>query len=248
MRIFPALFLLIPSVCSAVTFRFCSIDVDFAPFARVNGAGHYQYLLTVAAQKAGITLDRWVAPRRRCLEEVRNGASDGMIAAYAPERAAYAVFPMSGATPDVTKTFGTVRYYVYRRKNSSLQWDGQHFNGLGQGVIGVESAFVFITDRLRADGVPYDDGGKTLEQNFSKLMAGRVNGVIAMDLEADKLLAGPYAGKIERIGQPFDLTPLYMMLSRQFYTRHPDAATRLWHAIESMRNSDTYRRYQTEHP
>jgi hypothetical protein len=32
--------------------RFCSIDVDFAPVARVDGTGHYQFLLKEAARKA----------------------------------------------------------------------------------------------------------------------------------------------------------------------------------------------------
>ena len=39
---------------AAPVLRFCSLDIDFAPVARVDGTGHYQYLLQLAARKAGI--------------------------------------------------------------------------------------------------------------------------------------------------------------------------------------------------
>lgn len=227
--------------------RFCSLDIDFAPVARVDGTGHYQYLLQLAALKAGIKIERKIAPRRRCLDEIRTGVSDGMIGAYTPERAETAAFPMAGGAPDVTRSFGTVRYYPYRRVASSVGWDGQRFHGL-HGNVGVESAFAFITERLHALGVPYDDGAKTLEQNMDKLYANRVDIVIGMGLEADRLVAQRHIGRIERAGAAFDLSPLYLMLSRQFHARHPEAAQRLWQAVQEARNSPAYKRYQKDHP
>ncbi|XLZ72770.1 hypothetical protein ABT364_12605 [Massilia sp. SR12] len=50
----------------------------------------------------------------------------------------------------------------------------------------MESAFVFVTDRLRELGVPYEDGAKTLEPNMDKLRADQVDVVIGMELEADR--------------------------------------------------------------
>ncbi|MCE3264770.1 MAG: hypothetical protein K0R43_3849 [Pseudoduganella sp.] len=250
-RLFPILLLaalpLSQAADAAPVLRFCSLDIDFAPVARVDGTGHYQYLLQLAARKAGITIQRKIAPRRRCLDEVRSGISDGMIGAYTPERAAIAIFPMAGSAPDVTRSFGTVRYYPYRRAASSVGWDGQRFHGL-QGTVGVESAFAFITERLQTLGVPYDDGAKTLEQNMDKLRANRVDVVIGMDLEADRLVARRHVGRIERAGAAFDLSPMYLMLSRQFHARHPDAAQRLWRAVQEARNSPNYKRYQQDHP
>jgi polar amino acid transport system substrate-binding protein len=227
--------------------RFCSLDIDFAPVARVDGTGHYQFLLMQAARKAGITVERRIAPRRRCLDEIRAGISDGMIGAYTPERALMAAFPQAGDSPDVTKSFGTVRYYPYRRVASPVSWDGQRFHGL-DGSVGVESAFVFVTDRLRALGVRYDDGAKTLEQNMDKLRADRVDVVIGMDLEADRLVASRHAGRIERAGGAFDLSPMYLMLSKQFYAGNPQAAQRLWQAVQEVRNSQAYRQYVESHP
>ena len=227
--------------------RFCSIDVDFAPVARVDGSGHYQFLLKEAARKAGILVERRVAPRRRCLDELRAGISDAMIGAFTPERGAMAAFPLAGGEPDVTKSFGTVRYYPYRRVATSVSWDGERFHGL-DGSVGVESAFVSVTDRLRALRVPFDDGAKTLGQNLDKLRADRVDIVIGMDLEADRLVALRHAGRIERAGGAFDLTPMYLMLSKQFHAAHPQLARRLWQGVQEARNSPAYKRYQQDHP
>lgn len=229
-------------------FRLCALDVDFPPFAKVDGSGHLQYLLQQAANSMGVAIDRRVAPRRRCLEEIRNGVSDGMVSAYAPERAEYAIFPMAGGEIDDSKSLGTVRYYVYRRAGSSVGWDGQRFIELGDGRIGVESGFVFIIDRLKQLGVAYDDGSKSLEPNLSKLVAGRVDSVIGMDVEAERLIASRYAGKIERSLKPFELTPLYLMVSRQFHAQYPRFSERYWKVIQEVRVGADYRQYQLKNP
>ncbi|MYN01535.1 hypothetical protein GTP41_05425 [Pseudoduganella sp. DS3] len=251
LRLFPLLILTAASCLRAAdatpVLRLCSLDIDFAPVARVDFSGHYQYLLQLAARKANVRIERKVAPRRRCLDEMRSGLSDAMIGAFTQERLATAAFPMVGGAPDVTRSFGTVRYYPYRRAGDVVSWDGQRFHGL-ESSVGVESAFVFVTDRLRVLGVPYDDGAKTLEQNMDKLRADRVDVVIGMGLEADRLVASRHAGRIERAGGAFDLSPMYLILSRQFHARHPELAQRLWQAVQEARNSPAYKRYQQDHP
>lgn len=229
-------------------FRLCSMDVDYPPYARVDGTGHLQYLMQQAARGLGIELERRIAPRRRCVEELKTGLVDGMVGAYSPERAEYAVFPMAGAGPDERKALATPRYFLYRRKGTQVDWDGQRFSGMGDGRIGVESGFVFITERLQQLGVPYDDGSKALEPNVAKLMAGRLDGVIAMEIEADQLIASRYEGKIERAGKAFEQTPLYLMLSRQFHSQYGRFSDRYWQALYEYRSTADYRQYQQARP
>jgi polar amino acid transport system substrate-binding protein len=229
-------------------FRFCSMDVDFPPYARVDGSGHLQYLMVQAARSIGMQVERHVAPRRRCLEEIKAGLSDGMIAAYSAERAQFAGFPMAGSDADDSRALGVVRYYTYRRSGSALEWDGKRFAELGTGVIGVESGFILITDRLRLLEVRFDEGGKSLEQNMAKLVLARFDGVIAMDLEADKLIAARFAGKVERAGKLFEHSALHLMLSRQFVAQYPKLADAYWQAIADYRASSDYRSYQQKNP
>ncbi len=229
-------------------FRLCSMDVDFAPFAKIDGSGHVQYLVAEAAKALNVTVDRRVAPRKRCIEEIKTGQSDGMIAAYSPERASYAAFPMRAGGPDESKSLAVVRYFAYRRVGSRLEWDGQRFTGLGTGTLGVESGFILITERLRQLGVPFDEGGKSLLQNMEKLVADRFDGIVAMDLEADRQILERFAGKVERAGKPFEQTPLYLMVSKQFDEQNPTFMVEYWRAIEAFRTSATYRKYQQDNP
>lgn len=229
-------------------FRVCSMDVDYAPFARADGTGHLQYLFAQAAKTIGMPVERHVAPRRRCIEELKAGTADGMIAAFAPERAQYAAFPMAGSEADEARALGVVRYFAYRRSGSPLEWDGKRFVELGSGVIGVESGFILLIDRLRQMDVRFDDGSKSLEQNFGKLALARFDGVIAMDLEADRLIAAKFAGKLERAGKPFEQSALFMMVSRQFQAQHPKLTDSLWQAIADYRSTSDYRSYQQKNP
>ncbi len=228
--------------------RVCAMDVDYPPFGKVDGTGHLQYLVTQAAKGLNIELDRHVAPRRRCLEEIKNGISDAMASAYSPQRAESAVFPMTGANIDASRAMGVMTYYVYRRTGSPLDWDGVRFKELGDKRVGVQSGFIFVIDRLKQLDAAYDDGAKALEPNFAKLTAGRVEGVVGMMEEADQLIAQQYPGQVERTRKVFEQTPVYLMVSRQYYAQHPQLVERYWQAIRAYRATYDYRRYQLSNP
>jgi polar amino acid transport system substrate-binding protein len=229
-------------------FRFCSIDIPFPPYARTDGTGYLQHLIIQAAANIHLKFERYIAPRRRCIEEVRNGTSDGMIATYLPERVESGAFPMRDAVVDESKALGTVSFVVYRRSGTRVDWDGQRFSDLRDGMVGVESGFVGVIDKLTRLGVRVDEGAKSLEQNLIKLVAGRVDAVVAMDLEADKLMMKRFAGKIEPVARPFDATVLYLMVSKSFQARYPQFMESYWQAIKDYRDSPDYRAYQSRNP
>lgn len=232
----------------AVRLRVCAMDVDYPPFGKVDGTGHLQYLVLQTAKQMGVVLERHVAPRRRCLEEIKAGTSDAMASAYSPQRAETAVFPTNGGAIDASKALGVMTYHVYRRAGSTLDWDGARFQQLGEGRIGVQSGFIFLTDRLTQLGVPYDDGAKALEPTLAKLAAGRLEGAVGMMEEADRLIARRYRGQIERGNKVFEQTPVYLMVSRQFYSQNPDLVERYWKALRDYRGTYDYRRYQLNNP
>ena len=228
--------------------RICSMDVDYPPFARVDGSGTLQYLVYQAARNMKLKVQRHVAPRRRCLEELKSGLSDAMVSAYSPQRTDIAVFPMADGEIDASMALGVMTYHVYRMKGAQADWDGSRFSGLADKKIGVQSGFIYVIERLQQLGMSYDDGAKALEPNLAKLAAGRLDAVVGMMEEADRLIARSYPGQIERTGKVFEQTPVYLMVSRQFHARHPQLAERYWEAIRQYRGSVGYRRYQLAHP
>jgi polar amino acid transport system substrate-binding protein len=228
--------------------RICAMDVDYPPFGKVDGTGHLQYLTYQAAKSLGLELERRVAPRRRCLEEIKTGVSDAMATAWSPQRSEIGAFPMAGNTIDASMAMGVMTYRVYRRTGSALDWDGQRFRELGDGRLGVQAGFIYVTDRLKQLGVPYDDGAKALEPTLSKLAAGRIEGVVGMKEEADGLIARRYPGQLQRTGTVFDQTPIYLMVSHQYYKQNPKLVERFWAAMRDYRTTEDYRRYQLNHP
>ncbi|WP_426102191.1 hypothetical protein [Massilia sp. TSP1-1-2] len=155
---------------------------------------------------------------------------------------------MTGGTVDASKAMGVMTYSVYRRPRSPLDWDGVRFQGLGEKRLGVQSGFMYVIERFKQLGAAYDDGAKALDPPFAKLAAGRVDGVVAMMEKADQLIARQYPGQIERTRKVFEHTPVYLMVSRQFYAEHPALVERYWRALPTYRASYDYRRYQLNNP
>jgi polar amino acid transport system substrate-binding protein len=236
------------AAAAPVSMRVCAMDVDYPPYGKLDGTGRLQYLAKQAAKRVNLMLDRHTAPRRRCLEEIKAGISDAMASAYSPLRAESAAFPMTEGNIDASRAMGVMTYRVYRRKGSALDWDGVRFIDLKDGRLGVQSGFIYVTDRFRQLGVPYDDGAKALEPTLAKLLAGRLEGVVGMMEEADHLIASNFPGQIERTSKMFEQTPVYMMVSRQFYTAHPQLVERYWQALRDYRGTYDYRRYQLANP
>lgn len=229
-------------------FRLCSLDIDYPPYARVDGSGHVQYVVRQAAMQLGVEFERRVAPRRRCLEELRAGMVDGIIGPWSAERAEYGVFPGGPGKVDERKALATPTYYLYRRKGSLVTWDGQRFSQLGEGRLGVEAGFAVIVERLQHLGVVYDDGAKTVDGNLEKLMNGRLAGMIAMEDQASRQIAARHPGQVERAGKPFERAPLYLMLSHQFHAQYPRFAERYWQAQLEILATAEYRQYLKAHP
>lgn len=233
---------------AAPRMRMCAMDIEYPPFGTVDGTGHLQYLTYQTAKRINLDVVRHIAPRRRCLEEIRSGLSDGMAGAYSPQRAEHAVFPMARGEVDASKALGVITFRVYRRTGSALDWDGHRFRELGDKRLGVQAGFTYVTDRFAQLGVRYDDGAKALEPTFAKLAAGRVEGVVAMMEEADALVARRYPGQVERTSKVFGQTPVYLLVSRQYYRSNQKLVERYWEALRSYRASYEYRRYQLDHP
>lgn len=227
----------------AAPFRLCTLDQPFYPFTMPDGSGQTQVLLRRAAQSLSLSVENHVAPRRRCLEELRTGQADGAVGAWIVEREAYAAYPLQNGQPDEARSLAITRFLVYRRPGSAISWDGQRFQGLATAQqIGVQQGFVHVA-KLQATHAAYDDGARTGAQNLEKLRLGRVVAAIAQEEEVASLLQGRYRGQIEALETPFDSTVLYLMVARTFYEQNRDLTERYWQAIRTERESASYQKY-----
>jgi polar amino acid transport system substrate-binding protein len=236
------------SLAGAAAMRICVDELSHLPFITPAGEGVSGKLIRQAAAETGMSITFYSAPITRCREEIRAGIADGFpTAPYTPALLPFMVFPMQQTRPDPARAVVLARALVFRRKGSSVDWDGQRFTKLERPAM-LPFGSVLLTDRLQAMNVRFDDKGKSLNAVFAKLLAGRGDVAIGAEYSGRAILADPrYAGKIEELLKPFSEESYYFGVSRRFYEANGPQVERLWDAIGRVRASAAYRdNYQKE--
>lgn len=232
-RLLLSLLLTLACDAHALTLRLCTLDQPFPPHTMPDGSGVAQVLLRQAAREEGITIENSVAPRLRCIAQLKSGEVDGVLAAFLPERMAYGIFPMTGAVADATRALSMVRYVVYRKKGSSVQWDGSSFSGMDARPVGLQAGLA-VAQRLRQTGVTVDEGAKSIAQNLEKLVRGRLQAVVALEGESQPLVER-LGDHIEVLPKVFDANPIYLQVHPAYYAANREAVEKLWNAVRRLR-------------
>ncbi|QPF72457.1 hypothetical protein G8A07_05595 [Roseateles sp. DAIF2] len=226
-----------------VSLRLCTADQPFYPFTMPDGSGQHQFLLRLAARKLPLTLDNYMAPRPRCLQDLRQGRADAAVGVFTRERLGYLAYPGRGEQPDAAQGLGEVRFVAYRRVGSAVSWDGERFANLDGGAVGVLFGFAY-GPKLEALKLPIDDRAIGHEQLLQKLVRGRNPVVIMQERQGEQLIAQRYAGQVEALEPLFERFTLYLMVGRPYLARHGELVRAYWRAIEAARASAEYRQYR----
>ena len=217
--------------------QICTADPPFQPFTRADGHGLLQLQLAQAARQLHLQVKEAMAPRKRCLDDARNGSIDALFAAYAPERQSFLAFPMNGQAPDPSMAMAEARYVVYRRKGTTTGWDGHQFTGLQGQTVGVQRGFL-LSPKFTTLDVKVDDGALTATQLVDKLALGR-NAAIVVQLQGtDPELLTRYRDRIEALPEPFDAYPIYLAVTPRFLNAHPEWVAKLWSELAAQKRKD----------
>ncbi len=232
---------LMPISGSAAKLRICFDTRPHLPHLTPDGGGTVGLLIKMAAAETGIEIDGYSVPVTRCREEIRANLAAGFpTTPYVPDEFNFLAFPMAQGGEDASRSVMSARTQVFRRKGNKVDWDGKRFNHLATPVLIVFGS-ALLTHRLGSMGIPFDDKGKSVESNFSKLLAGRADIAVAWESDARPLLSRPeFKGKIEVLPQPFAVVPYYLAISKQFVADNPGAAEQLWNAIGRIKTTPQY--------
>ncbi len=218
-------------------------DIEAFPIQMGNGEsiadppGIVVEIISQAAKELGLNIKIERRPNLRVLAELEEGTADGAFSfSFKEERLKNGQYPMKDGKLDGSRRLVTIAYYVYKVKDSPLDWDGKQFINLN-GVIGANAGYSIVDD-LRKKGVEVEEA-KSTEQNFEKLKLGRIAGYATQDITADRIVASGQYGEFVKVPIPLATKDYFLMFSNQFMEKHPDIAEQFWAKIGELRDSVT---------
>ncbi|NGZ82782.1 substrate-binding periplasmic protein [Duganella aceris] len=236
-RLLPLLLLgLLPAAVAAapLVVKMCVFDHPFPPMTNPDGSGQAQELLRRASALQPVRIQNVVRPRFQCMEQLRSGEVDAMLAAFIEERTSYAAYPMKEAQPDPGRAVGDLNFMVSRRHGGKVDWDGQQFVELGRQPVGTQPGLLHVS-LLRQLNVVIDDSAGSPDQAFAMLAQNRVAAVVTQQGEGETLIARKYKGEIEMLPKPFQVTPMYLLVNKAFYQKHRAQIDAYWDAIRQVK-------------
>lgn len=232
----------------AAPLTLCTEDVPQIPWASPDGTGLNLELLRRVEKITGDSFTFVYRPWKRCIEELRTGRIDGLIAASdSPVRRQFSVPPLlPDGTPDPEKAMYEDRSNVFIRVGSKASWDGQNFVNPRGAIITL--AGYYVGDLLRSRGQAVKDTVKTTEDALRMLAAGAADmAVLQSQRPVDLALNDPrFKGKIEVALQPYAIFAFHLLINKRMYEANPKRIDAIWNAIHDVRASAEYRALEAQ--
>lgn len=235
-------------VCSAwstaLAEPYSCVSFDYPPLVAQEAGQPPSGLAVELAQRLferlGHTLSVTLYPWGRALETARTGGADCIFTIFwSPERAAFLDYTAESILEQ------EIAFYV--RSDASVRFDGDLYamRALRIGTahrINYGQRFESMRPYLVLDEAP------SIERNFMKLLAGRVDAVVSNVGSAETLLRGPlraHAHRLQRLPLPIESVPTHIAFSKaRNLTRLRD---RLDAEIVRLRASAEYQRMVRKH-
>jgi len=179
-------------------------------------------------------------PWARGLEQLKNNLVDGIFhASFKAERLKIGAYPLSNGKPDTSRKLMSQSYFLYKRKESPLTWDGITFGNL-HGSIGAIIGYAIVGD-LALINVEVEEVVSQWS-NLRKLVLGRIEGVAGLESMNDIVIkAHPEEFmSIAKVYPPIMSKPYYLMLSHKFVRENPELAEAIWDGIRDIRQTGVY--------
>lgn len=201
-------------------------------------------MIKEAGKINGIEVNFEGAPWSRALELVKVGAADGLInASYKESRAKFAVYPLKDGKPDIIKSLKAPAYYLYKRKDHPLDFDGKKLIN-NNGVIGAIQSYA-VVDNLKALNAKIEFGINSAS-NLNNVLHGKYIAAAELGDEADMIISKSVHMKkdIVKIPTPVRQKEYYLIISKYYYKSHTKTAHIIWETISKLKNKEKYKNMQ----
>ncbi len=192
-------------------------------------------LIDLAATSMGCSIKWRRMPPRRILRDLELNAIDAALAlSYSQERSAQASYPLKHGVPEASLAVWTLSYDFYVTADSTLKWDGKHFNRKPV-KIGANAAYSVVKD-LAAFGITAEEAPGD-QNNLEKLMKGRIDAYAGQDWVVDSLRERAEFKSIEKLVPSIVRKEYFLVFSKAYYAQSGDTANSLWRQIAAFKNS-----------
>ncbi len=230
--------LLSPPLLARDPITLCYEHKDGPPWRTMDGAGLNFDLLKQVAARTRVTFSFLSLPWKRCLAKLQANEVDGVFSvSYSDNRLVAGVFP-GGGLPDVSKRMHNSRYYLVRRKDSRIDWDGKSFHNVS-GVIGYNMGYS-VGDFLRELKAPLEEVNQRTADLLKLVSLGRIAGAAVFESDMEAVHNSPFAADLEIVPIPLIEKPYYLIFSHALIQNRPQLAQQVWKAIEEVRTGPAY--------
>ena len=230
--------------------RLCVDEAPSAPWRMTDADGRVRTqglefdFLRLLAEQSGLEFRVLLRPWRRCLQDVRTGQVDAVLAiSHTPERAEFVRFPLQNGQPDPQFAMRLDQYAFVAPQGARLRWDGVKLELPPGAKVGVQSGYsgVLLAQRL---GAAVDEGARTAEGTLERLLQGQIQAALLPRAEVLRLLAQrpPWAQRLSLLEPPLPNRAYYLGASLAFSRRHPERLLALWRDVAQVRDSAEFRR------
>jgi polar amino acid transport system substrate-binding protein len=183
----------------------------------------------------GLRIEQQRMPWKRCLAQLQNGEIDAVVASFKPDRLALGTYPMKNGQPDTALAMDVRLYYLYKPKGSALNWDGDKLSGLN-GAIGAPQGYSIVDD-LQKKGVTVEQS-RSSGTDFQKMQLNRLAGLATLEVVGDYYVRQFPERGIVKVAVPLAKKEYYLLLSHQFFQKHPELSAKIWRALTVIRDQD----------
>lgn len=223
------------SVRTVPSFTACIDERPWIPYTDpdLEKPGNMQITTYNVARDLQVRVDIVALPWKRCLENVKTGKTDAAIAlGDVPYLRKIAEFPrVSGfEIVDRSRSLGTARIMLVKRRSSSVDWDGKSLSHLDKPVGTAMGTQVMKTAIERLGGIA-DDSARTDEQNLRKLLQNRVELMAGYEFDLKKLIRKSFQERVTVLDIPLIESHYFLAFSKQFYAKNAAFAEVFWNKI-----------------
>ncbi|AMC33819.1 hypothetical protein VN23_04000 [Janthinobacterium sp. B9-8] len=226
-----------------VNITLCHEDESSYPWILKDKKGLDIILLEMVGKKLDLVFKMKSLPWVRCLHDLKEGYVDGAFKmSFSSDRLAIARYPMQGGIANKAQRLHSDSYSLYKRKDSTVGWNGKELLNIKGGIVGVQTGFSIIS-QIKELGARVDDQTRSAEINLKKLATDRVVAIALQTQEGDRTLdlIPELAKKIEKVTPALIEKSYYLVLSQGFYKNNIQLSNDIWMTLEKTRESAEFK-------